>query len=163
MDQFVHIICNSSYWYNTDASWPLISKVEAVGCNLGAETRTQAKIDKFEFFLYDWYQIHYQIGFMGQFVHIICNSSYWYNTEASWPFISKVEAAGCNLGAQTRTQAKIDKFEFFSLWLIPNTLPDRLYGSFCLLYMSCIILVSHTALMIIYFKNRCSWVQYINI
>ena len=43
----------------------------------------QAKIDKFDFFLYDCNQIHYQIGYMGQFVHIICNSSYWYHAEAS--------------------------------------------------------------------------------
>ena len=34
------------------------------------------------FFLYDCNQIHYQIGYMGYFVHIICNSSYWYQTEA---------------------------------------------------------------------------------
>ena len=50
---------------------------------------------------------------MGQFVHIICNSSYWYHTEASWPFISKVKASWCNLGALTCKQAKIDKFDFF--------------------------------------------------
>ena len=45
--------------------------------------KSVSKIDKFEFFLHDCNQIHYQIGSMGQFVHIICNPSYWYQTEAS--------------------------------------------------------------------------------
>ena len=35
------------------------------------------------FSLYDCNQIHYQIGYVGQFVHIICYSSYWYHTKAS--------------------------------------------------------------------------------
>ena len=43
----------------------------------------QAQSEKIRVFLYDVNQIHYQIGFMGQFVHTVCKSSYWYYTEAS--------------------------------------------------------------------------------
>ena len=39
------------------------------------------KSRKSSFFLYDCYEIHYQIGFKGQFVHTICNSSYWYHKQ----------------------------------------------------------------------------------
>ena len=70
-----------------------------------------SKIDKSEFLLYDCNQIHYQISFMGQFVPSTCNSLYWRDTEASWPFISKVVASGCNV--QKRARSKIDKSEFF--------------------------------------------------
>ena len=76
----------------------LFQKSRHLGATWVPQTIKQAKIDKFDFFLYDCNQIHYQIGYMGQFVHIICNSSYWYHKEASWPFISKVKASGCNLG-----------------------------------------------------------------
>ena len=83
MVQFVHTICSSSYGYYTEALWPFNSKIRASGC-LGALTGKQAKIYKCGvFFHYDCNQIHYQIGFMGQFVHTIRNSLYGYNTEAS--------------------------------------------------------------------------------
>ena len=48
-----------------------------------ALTGEQAKIEKFEFSLYDCNQIHNWLSYMGQFVHTICNPSYWYHTEAS--------------------------------------------------------------------------------
>ena len=53
------------------------------------------KSKKSRFFLHDCNQMHYQIGFMGQFVRTICNSSYWYYTYATWSFIPKVVASGC--------------------------------------------------------------------
>ena len=57
------------------------------------------------FFLYDCNQIHYQIGYMGQFVHIICCLSYWYHTVASWPFVSKVGVYWCNLHKLVRKKS----------------------------------------------------------
>ena len=50
---------------------------------------------------------------MGQFVYIICNSSYWYYTEASWPFISKVVASGCNFGHKPVSETKLTNLSFF--------------------------------------------------
>ena len=97
MGQFFPSICNSSYWYYTEASWPFISKVVTSECNLGSINWQASKIDKSDFFLCDCNQIHYQISFMGQFVPSICNPLYWCHTEASWPFISKVVASGCNV------------------------------------------------------------------
>ena len=43
----------------------------------GAKTGKQEEIHKFDFL------IHYQIGVIGQFVHTICNSLYWYHTKTS--------------------------------------------------------------------------------
>ena len=95
MGQFVYIICNSSYWYHTEASWSFSSNVKASGHKLVSKQKSTNLI----FFLYDCNQIRNQICYMGQFVHIICNSSYWCHTEVSRPFSSKVKASGCNLGA----------------------------------------------------------------
>ena len=44
---------------------------------------SEQKSTNLSFFLYDCNQIHDQISYMGQFVYIICNSSYWYYKEAS--------------------------------------------------------------------------------
>ena len=89
MGQFVHIISNPLYWYYTEASWPFISKVGAFECMVHKLVSKQKSTNSSSF-LNDCEQIHYQIGYMGQFVHIISNSIYFYYTEASWPFISKV-------------------------------------------------------------------------
>ena len=117
----------------------------------------QAKNDKFEFFSY-CNQIHNQIGYMSPFVHIICNSSYCYHTEASWPFISKVKAAWVHK-LESKQKSKILSFFFMIVTKYINTLPDSLSGSICSHYMYFIILVSHRCLMTIYFKSRGSWLQ----
>ena len=44
---------------------------------------SKQKWTNLRFFPYDCYQIHNQIGYMGQYVYITCNSTYWYHTEAS--------------------------------------------------------------------------------
>ena len=56
----------------------LFQKSRQLGATWVHKQVKQAKIDKFNIFPYDC-----QIGYMGQFVHIICNSLYWYHTEAS--------------------------------------------------------------------------------
>ena len=94
MGQFVRIICNTLYFYYTAALWPFISKV-MTWVQLWCIIREASNNRQFPIFSFCCYQIHYQIGYMGQFVHIISNPLYWYYTEASWPFISKVGAFEC--------------------------------------------------------------------
>ena len=58
-------------------------KRRGIWVQLGTFVFKQTQILKFDFFVSDCNQVHYQIGFMSEFVHTICNSSYWYHTEAS--------------------------------------------------------------------------------
>ena len=76
----------------------LVQKLRQPGATWVHKLVSKQKSTNLRFFLHDCYQIHYQIDCMSQFVHFTCNSSYWHHAAASWPFSSKVEAAGCYLG-----------------------------------------------------------------
>ena len=65
---------------------------------------------------------------MGQFVRIIRNPLYWYHTEASLPFISKI-MTWVQLWCIIRETSNNRQIPIFSLLLLPDTLPDRFYES----------------------------------
>ena len=76
MGQFVQTICISSYWYYTEALWPFIWKIGAFWVQLGCINWKASKNQNLIIFLYDCNETQYQIGFMGQSVHKICNAIY---------------------------------------------------------------------------------------
>ena len=61
----------------------LVQKSRHLGATWVPKLVSKQKSTNLISFLYDCNQIHYQIGCMGPFVHIICNSLYCYHTEAS--------------------------------------------------------------------------------
>ena len=71
----------------------LFQKLWHLGATWVHKLANMQKSTNYSFFLLDCNQINFQMGFVGQFVPSICNSSYWYSTKASWPFISKVQGA----------------------------------------------------------------------
>ena len=65
MGQFVHVTLISHRGLMT-----IYFKSRTSGRNLLHKLGKLAKIGKFEYFRYDCYQIHFQVGYMGQFIHI---------------------------------------------------------------------------------------------
>ena len=100
----IDTLCNSSYWYHTEASWKFISKTGHLDATWVRKLVYWQKTEKKIFFLDDR---HYQIGFMDYCVHTICNTSYLYHTEASWSFISETGHLGATWGR------KSEKSSFF--------------------------------------------------
>ena len=74
------------------------------------------KIDKLEIFLYDGDKIHYQIGFMGQFF-TPCVTQYSGITQRAHDYLFQKWGIWVQLGCLNCNQAKINKFESFSLLL----------------------------------------------
>ena len=61
----------------------LVQKSRQLGATWWHKLVSKQKWTNLGFFHFDCYQIHYQIGHMRQYVHITCDSTYWYHKEAS--------------------------------------------------------------------------------
>ena len=113
MGPFVYIVCNSSYVFQTENSWPIFLKVVALGATWVHKLVSKQKSTNLSFFLNDRNQIHHQRGYMGQFVHITCNALYWYHTGASWPSISKVGEYGAIWVHKLVSKQKLTNLSFY--------------------------------------------------
>ena len=68
----------------------LFRKSGHLGATRVHKLASKQKSKNLSFSRYYCNQIHYQIGYMSQFVNTVCKSSYRNHTEASLPFISKM-------------------------------------------------------------------------
>ena len=132
--------------------WPFISKVGVYWCNLH-KLLVRKKSTNLSVYLYHCNQIHHQIGYMGQFVHIMWHTSYWCHTEASWLFISKVRTSGCNLHKFVSRQ-KSTNFSF--LLYDCNQIHYKISYTVQFVHIICnaSYLISLRGLMTIYFESR---------